>query len=145
MRDLKTETTVLVSRQSAADGGAPADGRSTFPAISADGRHVAFQSDADKLSDLDENAVRNVFVRDLAANTTTLVSRASAADGGVGGNGDSYVPSVSEHGRFVAFWSYAANLSQADDDRTSFGPVADVFVRDLKTQRTTLVSRQSAH
>jgi Tol biopolymer transport system component len=145
VRDLKTETTVLVSRQSAADGGAPADGRSTFPAISADGRHVAFQSDADKLSDLDENAVRNVFVRDLAANTTTLVSRASAADGGVGGNGDSYVPSVSEHGRFVAFWSYAANLSQADDDRTSFGPVADVFVRDLKTQRTTLVSRQSAH
>ena len=57
VRDLQAQTTTLVSRQSAADGGAGADDRSFDPAISADGRYVVFDSDADNLS-AEDAAVR---------------------------------------------------------------------------------------
>jgi Tol biopolymer transport system component len=86
---------------------------------------VAFQSDADNLSTDDDNSFENVFVRDTQANTTTLVSRASGADGAAG-TGDSEEPSISADGRFAAFRSPAKNLSSIDGDET-----ADIFMRDL--------------
>ena len=141
LRDLATDTTTLVSRQSDADGGAGADGGSIFwseLSVSADGRYVAFDSDADNLSSVDNNTVWNVFVRDLATSTTTLVSRQSDADGGAGGDANSFEPSISGDGRHVAFGSDADNLGAADDDS-----VTDVFVRDLLANTTTLASRQS--
>jgi hypothetical protein len=60
--------TTVVSRQSAADGGAGADGDSTptfQPAISADGRFVAFQSQAENLAATDPEALFNIFLRDV--------------------------------------------------------------------------------
>jgi Tol biopolymer transport system component len=106
-------------------------------AISADGRFVAFDSDADTLSRADRDVITDVFVRDLARNTTTLVSRASGGRGAKG-NHDSTATSISGNGGFVAFISGARNLSADDRDR-----VVDVFVRDLSTKVTTLVSRAS--
>jgi Tol biopolymer transport system component len=144
VRDIKTDTTVLVSRQSATDGGAGADGDSFYPALSGDGRYVAFQSAADNLSESDNDGVANIFLRDMSSGTTVLVSRQSAADGGAGGELNSYVPSVSAHGRYVAFWSYAHNLSSADRDTGFIGNVADVFVRDMRTDTLILASRGSA-
>ncbi|MDP8942876.1 MAG: hypothetical protein M3N16_01955 [Actinomycetota bacterium] len=113
---------VLVSR--VGPSGAGGDGGSESPAISADGRYVAFESNADNLSAEDNDAVLNVFVRDTQTGTTTLVSRAHGP-GGAGGDGDSYGPAISADGRYVAFGSEADNLSAWDNDA-----VRDVFVRD---------------
>jgi Ca2+-binding RTX toxin-like protein len=127
-------TTTLVSR-AAGPAGAGADGGSSSPAISADGRFVAFSSGADNLSAEDDNNVQNVFVRDLVANTTTLVSRASGA-AGAGANDGSSDPAISAEGRFVVFGSGADNLSGEDNN-----DYVNVFVRDLVANTTSLVSR----
>jgi TolB protein len=140
VRDTRAGATTLVSRRSAGEGGAGADAVSFNASISADGRYVAFASDADNLSDADSDAALgvDVFVRDLKANTTTLASRQSAGEGGVGGDEFSNFPSISADGRYVAFVSDADNLSTADVEE-----VVDVFVRDLQSNTTTLVSRKS--
>jgi Tol biopolymer transport system component len=126
VRDTVAGTTTLVSRGTGA-AGAPGDGASAEPSISADGRYVAFQSTATTFSDADADPVRDVFVRDLIANTTTLVSRA-AGPAGAGADTDTEapLPRVSGDGRYVAFVSDADNLSALDDDA-----VPDVFRRDV--------------
>jgi Tol biopolymer transport system component len=131
VRDTETGTTTLVSRADGADG-AGGDGNSANPSISPAGRYVAFESEADNLSDSDDDSVTNVYVRDLVAGTTTLVSRADTGPA----DGPSHNPSIAANGAFVAFESTAANLSDQDDDTTS-----DVFVRDISGGTTTLVSR----
>ena len=113
---------------------APAARRATAtprsPSISADGRFVAFGSNATNLSGEDDDAVRDVFVRDLHANTTTLVSRAGGATGAPG-NDNTDEPAISADGRFVAFSSPANNLSGEDDDAFE-----NVFVRDVLGEPT---------
>jgi Tol biopolymer transport system component len=135
VRDVGANTTTLVSRATGPAGAPAGNGQSNDPAISRDGRFVAFKSPAANLSAEDVDPVEDVFVRDLVAGTTTLVSRATGA-AGAGGDGASEAPSISADGRYVAFHSAAANLSDADAD-----PVVDVFVRDLVANTTTLVSR----
>jgi Tol biopolymer transport system component len=130
VRNLSSHTTVLASRASSAG-----DGDSTAPAVSADGRLVAFTSAAGNLSDEDAAGVTDVFVRDVAAGTTTLVSRATGLNGAAAG-GSSRDASISADGRLVAFASDANDLSGEDDDG-----VTNVFVRDLVAGTTTLVSR----
>lgn len=66
-------TTTLVSRRTGADGGT-ADGLSDEPAVSADGTRVAFTSTAANLADTKPGGLTGVFVRDLRAATTTLLS-----------------------------------------------------------------------
>ena len=135
VRDLQTGAATLVNRATGPTG-APGDRGAEAPAISGDGRFVAFASEADNLSDEDTNAALDIFVRDLQTNTTTLVSRASGASGAPG-DWRSEDPSISADGRFVAFSSIAQNLSDED------GSGADIFVRDLQANTTTLVSRAS--
>jgi Tol biopolymer transport system component len=136
VRDLAAATTTLASRADGA-GGVPADGSSLSPALSADGRYVVFSSLASTLSTEDDDFFRNVFVRDLATGTTTLVSRAAGAFGAAG-DGHSFEPSLSGDGRLVAFSSEADNLSAEDDDASE-----DVYVRDLRVNAIVLVSRAS--
>lgn len=137
-----TYDTTIVSRASGA-GGAAATGDAGAPSISADGRFVAFSSTADNLSDQDSDAYSNVYVRDLQAGTTTLVSRAAE----VAADGDSSDPSISADGRYVAFVSVATNLdAQAQDICPEYWhgepvPCPNIFVRDLQAGTTTLVSR----
>jgi Tol biopolymer transport system component len=124
----------LVSR--GADGTPAADGDSgPGLAISASGRFIAFESKAGNLSVAAQPGVTNIYLRDRRTGTTTLISRASGADG-AGADADSANPAISPAGRFVAFESTATNLS-ADDGAA----VRDVFVRDTSTNTTTLVSR----
>ena len=125
-----------MSRATGADG-TPADANSLSPSLSADGRYVAFSSLATTLSAEDDDFFRDVFVRDLATGATTLVSRGAGAFGGPG-NGDSFEPSLSGDGRFVAFSSRADNLSPEGDDAPE-----DVYVRDLAVNAAVLVSRAS--
>ena len=141
VRDTATATTLLVSRASA-PGSAAANGESTSPSISADGRHVAFESSASNLSAEDVDAAGepvDIFVRDLDTGVTELVSRASGPAGAAGSE-DSFNPSISADGRYVAF-SSRAPLTPEDVDAEHFPE--DVFVRDRATATTLLASRAS--
>jgi Tol biopolymer transport system component len=100
---------------------------------SANGRLVPFATLADNLTAKDENRAWDVYVADLAAGTNVLVS---VNTNGITGNGSSSVPEISEDGRFITFSSYASDLVDGD---TNGRP--DVFLRDLVTSRTILVSR----
>ena len=137
VRDLRgaEPVTLLASRNSA---GEKADNASAEPSISGDGNEVAFDSYAKNLSPDDTNNTVDVYVRNLAAGTTVLASRATGAAGAVG---DSYSDgaSLSGDGTRVAFSSAASNLSSDDTN----APVPDVYVRDLAATTTTLASRQT--
>ena len=134
VRDLQTLSTTLASRATGATG-AKGNANSSDATISADGRLVAFESGSTNLGAGDSTS-SDVYVRDLQANTTTLVDRADGADGAPA-NAFSSDAAISANGRFVAFTSLASNLSPDD------GAENDVFVRDLQTNTTTLVSRAS--
>ncbi len=117
-------------------GGIQADlGASGAPAISGDGRYVAFHSDATNLVPGDTNGEIDVFVYDRQAGT---VERISEATNGTQGNDDSTRASISAAGRFVAFMSDASNLVAGDGNGKS-----DVFVHDRLSGATTRVSVSS--
>jgi Tol biopolymer transport system component len=78
VHDMTTGVTQVASRATGAAGG-PADGDSRDPSISADGTRVAFASAATNLSASKPDDSRGVFVRDLVAQTTTLVSSPAGA------------------------------------------------------------------
>ena len=124
--------TTLASRATGA-AGAKGGAASNRPAVSGDGRSIAFESVAANLDPDDGDGTRDVFVR--AEQTTTLVSRAGGP-GGAKGDGDSSAAALSADGGAVAFESVATNLDVADGDA-----IADVFVRDLGEGTTTLASR----
>jgi Tol biopolymer transport system component len=133
VRDRQTGTTSRVSKNSA---GSEGNANSYDPSISADGRYVLFSSLATNLVSGDLNGKADIFVRDRQTGTTMLLSRDSA---GVEGNGDSFAATISEDGRYVAFYSEAANLVSGDTNGAG-----DIFVRDRQTGTTTLVSKNSA-
>jgi uncharacterized repeat protein (TIGR01451 family) len=106
------------------------------PAISADGRFVAFVSKADNLVPGDNNGKYDVFVHDRETHITTRVNLNS---NGAEASGDSaWSPALSADGRFVAFISRASNLVRADHNHSP-----DVFVHDRETGKTTRVSVNS--
>ena len=120
------------TRVSVASDGSQGNNSSLNPSISADGRYVAFASDAGNLVAGDTNGVRDVFVRDRVANTTT---RVSVATGGAQGNDNSVTPAISANGRSVVFVSWATNLVTGDTNG-----YRDIFVHDLTTGVTSRVS-----
>jgi hypothetical protein len=135
VRDLQTGTTSLVSVNRL--GTDSANGYSYDLQISPNGRFVAFVSNANDLADNDANSNWDVYVRDMQAGTTTLVSANRL--GTNGGDRNSFNPLLSADGRFVAFLSYASDLVDQDTNNAQ-----DVFVRDLQTGKTTLISANLA-
>jgi Tol biopolymer transport system component len=128
--DRHTGQIQLVSISSA---GEQANGYSGSPAISADGRYVAFLSDASNLVSGDTNGKTDVFVHDLHRGQTERISISTRADQA---GADSHPPlSISANGRFVAFSSSASNLVSADSNSAR-----DVFVRDRLLRMTERVS-----
>jgi Tol biopolymer transport system component len=97
--DVLNGTNMLVSVDT--NGLANGDGWSLDPAISGDGRYVAFTSGADNLVAGDTNGLSDVFLRDLQAGTTTMLSARNASPSV--GNYASYSPSISQDGRYVLF------------------------------------------
>jgi putative cell wall-binding protein/Tol biopolymer transport system component len=130
VRDLGTGTTVRASVDSS--GTEVTSGDSSYPAISADGRFVVFDSSAESLVPDDDNGNRDVFVYDTVAATTT---RVSVHSNGNQGSGDSRHPEISRDGRFVVFESSAPDLIDFDSN----GKI-DIFVHDLKTGTTEIAS-----
>lgn len=128
--DRQTATTTRVSVSS---GGAPANGSSSRPAISGDGRIVVFESLATNLGGTGLTGyVAQVFAHDRQTGETVLVSRST---GGTPGDSSSIWPAVSADGRVVAFLSSARNLVGSDTNDWQ-----DVFVHDRVTGETTRVS-----
>src|SRR5439155_2117957 len=133
VRERQTGATERVSVDSAGNEGS---GPSIRPAISADGRFVAFESDATNLVPGDTNGSMDVFVHDRQTGVTERVSVDSA---GNEANSASRGPTISADGRFVAFWSWATNLVPGDTN----GAV-DVFVHDRHSRDTDTASLHRA-
>jgi Tol biopolymer transport system component len=128
-------STLETQRVSVSSAGAQGNGVSAQGAISADGRYVAFYSDASNLVSGDTNARSDVFVRDIQTGTTTRVSVSSS---GAQANGNSSQPHISADGRFVAFTSDASDLVSGDTNARR-----DVFLHDRSTGTTSRVSVRS--
>lgn len=125
----------LTTRVSVASDGTEGNGISGRPSISADGRYVAFHSDAGNLVPGDTNNSVDVFVHDRQTGETT---RVSLTTGGIQGNMSSIAPAISADGRIVAFTSFANNLVPGDTNNRG-----DVFAHDRLTGETTRVSVDS--
>lgn len=107
--------------------GGPANGPSGTPAVSADGRFVAFAATAANLVPQDRNGHGDIFVRDTWTGLTSLVS---------GGDGAAYdAPAISADGRLVAYLTEASDLVPGD-----LNGLPDVVVTDRRTGRSTGVS-----
>lgn len=130
-----TGETSLISFNAAGTGSG--DNPSFNPKISPDGRYILFESEAGNLtteSIISGSGHPDLFLRNLQTGTTTLVSK--SLSGTTGGNLGSFNASISADGRYVAFDSFASNLTGDD-----VNPGRDVFVRDLLLGTTVLVSR----
>lgn len=139
LRDNRLRTTTLVSVNTTGTG--PANAASWSPSISGDGRYVAFISTATDISADKSDSLQDIFVRDMQAGVTTLISRATGPLG-VKSNGNSSGPRISKNGRYVVFYTRANNLDPADPDVNY-----DVYRRDFGdptlTFATILISRQT--
>lgn len=134
LRDLASGGPELISAHAPALGCATPNGQSLFAttSFSLDGRYLAFASEADDLVANDTNGCRDVFVRDLVTGTNFLVS---VATNRFSSDGISTDPLISADGRYIAFTSLADNLVSGDTNKAQ-----DIFVRDLETGTTTLIS-----
>jgi hypothetical protein len=132
IHDRLTGETSLVSLSS---NGAQGNHGAGSPAVSDDGRFVAFDSLASNFVPGDTNEARDIFYRDLDTGQT---SRISVATDGSEGNGGSFEPAISGDGRYVVFQSSATNLVPADTNG-----VDDVFVHDTQTGLTSRLSVSS--
>ena len=121
--------TAVTARVSVATDGTQGNGFSADPALSGDGRYVAFRSAASNLVAGDTNATTDIFVHDRQTGVTT---RASVASDGTQSNGLSQKVAISTDGRYVTFKSSASSLVPADTN-----DVTDVFVHDRLTGVTT--------
>jgi hypothetical protein len=140
-RDLQSGETALVDRVSGADG-AIVTREASADAISEDGRYVVFSADVEDLEvPAGAHAITGgytLYVRDMQTGTTTAVGRASGATGAIADE-PSIADSISPDGRYVAFESAATNLVPG----MQANAVSQIYLRDLQSDTTTLVSRSA--
>ncbi|HBY95031.1 MAG TPA: hypothetical protein DEP84_13910 [Chloroflexi bacterium] len=140
VHDRLTRTTRSVSL---ANDGTSGNAASDTPSLSADGRWVAFASEASNLVADDTNRAADVFVVDLETGT---IERASLTSDSGQANARSAGPSLSGDGRWLVFSSDATNLVAGDTNECYFAPngrtynCTDVFVRNRQTGVTKRVS-----
>jgi hypothetical protein len=130
LRDRSNAITSLVSVNLAGTGGG--NGNSLPTGISTNGRYALFESSASDLVAGDTNNISDVFIRDMVAGVTVLVS---AATNGGWANGASQNSVLTPDGGKVVFVSAASNLVPGDTNG-----IPDVFVRDWQAGVTTLAS-----
>ena len=129
VRNMLTGTT---SRVSVASNSQQGNGHSYQPSISADGRFIAFYSEASNLVTVDTNGKYDIFVHDMLTRATIRVS--------VDSNGEqldasSQNPSISADGRYVVFESDAA-----DPDPEDNSSLIEIFLHDIQTGQTSMIS-----
>ena len=128
-RDRKTGETRLVSQGM---NGVEGNQNSHAPAISADGKSVAFESYATNLTP-DSNNVRDIFVWNYNTNTVTAVSE----NRGTEANSECFEPTISGDGNLIAFSSSADTLAPAVTGTST----VNVYLRDMQTGAVTLISK----
>lgn len=121
---------------SVSSDGAQGNMDSEFASVTADGRYVAFVSEASNLVTGDTNAKADIFVHDRQTAETRRISIGLAE---AEANGDSTHPQISADGRYIAFASYATNLVAGDTNNRD-----DVFVYDLDAEEIRLASMSTA-
>jgi hypothetical protein len=131
VRDLLSGITVLVDTGT---NNGFADSSAYNSVMSADGRYVGFVSAADNLVQGDTNGIPDVFVRDMQIHVTTLVSVGATAQTNSLADVGSDTPILTPDGRFVAFYSTAANLAPG------VATAANIYLRDLASNSTICVS-----
>lgn len=140
LRDRQAGTTQLIS---VTPSGSNSNAQSEWPAISADGRYIGFQSEASNLVSGDTNSASDVFVRDRQLSTTVRVSVADGGSDTAGGgtvNFDDSTPTwLSADGRYAVFQS--TNLLTANATNIK----QQVYRRDLVANHTELVSVNSSN
>lgn len=129
VRDLEKGETVRVNLGLQ---GEEANGYSGNPLLSGNGRFVVYRSEANNLVPNDNNGMADIFVHDLQAQST---ERVNLGLGGRETNGKTYEATISDDGRYVAFYSRASNLVAEDENDH-----LDVFVRDRVLKTTQRVS-----
>jgi Tol biopolymer transport system component len=103
------------------------------PAISADGRSVAFESYATNLVPVDSNGVRDVFVWNADTNRVSAVSE----NRGTEANNEAFEPTISADGNLIAFSSSAGNLTPGVEGTST----VNVYLRDMRSGEVTLISK----
>jgi hypothetical protein len=129
-RDRNTGITKLISVDA---NGQEGNADSYNPAISGDGKLVAFESYSSNLVSNDANGVRDVFVWH---STTNKIERVSVAKDGKEANAESYEPSLSGDGNLIAFTSAANNISGTEKGVSN----NNVFLRDMASGSTIMIS-----
>ncbi len=135
--DTNTHTT---TRASVGAGAVQANNSSDEPAISGNGRYVAFASYATNLGGFTggPSHAQQIYVRDLQAGTTSCASLTSE---GVPNDDYCEEPDISADGRYVTFVSddpgALLNLNVVPGDSNDEG---DIFVRDMLHRTTAIVS-----
>lgn len=129
-RDRNTGTTKLVSSSASGEEG---NGDSYYPAISGDGKTVAFESNSSNLVENDKNGFRDVFVW---SSVTGKIQTVSIGKNGVAADAESYEASVSGDGNLVAFTSTATNLTDIEKGVSN----NNVFLHDMSAGTTILIS-----
>jgi Tol biopolymer transport system component len=137
VRDRLTNVTTRVDRR---PGQTQPDGSSWAPAMGADGRHVAFVSNATTLAAADGNRSPDVFLADLVSGSIELVSR--NARSGSPANGPSGNPVLSADGRFVAFQSEASDMlcARCTTATEDINLLWDIFLLDRRAGTIARVS-----
>ena len=129
-RDRNTGTTKLIS---AASTGEEGNGECYAPSISGDGKSVAFESHSTNLTPDDKNGVKDIFIWHSATNK---IERVSMGRDGKDANAESYEPSVSSDGNFIAFTSTASNISDTEKGTSN----NNVFLRNMVLNTTIMIS-----
>lgn len=129
LHDRQTAATIRVSVNAAGQEG---QGASHGPALSGDGRYLAYWSDATNLVNGDGNSLADVFLYDRQTGT---IERVSVDPAGQDADGASRNPTLAAAGRYVAFESQATDLVAGDGSSTT-----DIFLRDRQAASTTRVS-----
>ena len=125
------------TRVSVSSSNQQSNGTSRFPSISDNGRFIAYNSSAENLVAGDTNGMFDIFVFNRQTGVTSRISIDSLGNEAVGG--DSFRPSVSANGRYIAFHSRATNLVAGDTNNER-----DIFVHDRNLGETTRVNVSSA-
>ena len=123
-----TERVSVADDESQGNGAASA----TLPAVSNDGRYVAFISGASNLVSGDNNGAADAFVRDRISGTTVCVSKST--DGTLGNAATNYL-TMCDSGQFIFYVSTATNLVEGDTNGQ-----ADLFVHDRISGKTARLS-----
>jgi Tol biopolymer transport system component len=128
---LRDRVAGTLTRISVSDDGAQADGESSWPCLSADGRFVIFETFARNLAGRSDYSAPRIILRDLEADTNEVVNTPPAG----GSPGWAMAPSLSRDGRWAIFAGSAPDLVPGDPS-----PNVDLFLRDLQSGTTERVS-----